>query len=278
MRIERSVISTMKIWKNTNTLDALIPSLAKDLVDPAEAELVVIGSKPIDLELMPQLKGLFKCGVGTDNVPFEACAEKGIRVGLPSEATASIIFEETASFANYLVLKMLYSEIGDVECWKKTSRVFAGKKKVLILGMGNIGRRVAAKLKSTVQVLSYDSADPGRESLESLLPQADVVSLHLPLTEETRGMVDKAMLSLMKDRAALVNTARGPIVDEGALFEELSSGRIRAAFDVFWQEPYRGRLKSLYPEPFYMTPHVASNCHDFLEGLAKDYLAFASEF
>lgn len=79
---------------------------------------------------------------------------------------------------------------------------------------------------------------------------------------------------MMKDGAAVVNTARGPIVDEDALYSELRGGRLRAAFDVFWQEPYNGKLAALHPEPFFMTPHVASTCEEFLEGLAEDFEEF----
>ena len=81
----------------------------------------------------------------------------------------------------------------------------------------------------------------------------------------------------MQDDAILVNTARGPIVDEQALYEELRKGRIYAAFDVFWEEPYQGILAEFHPDRFYMTPHVASNCMDFLEGLASDFRKLEKE-
>lgn len=71
-----------------------------------------------------------------------------------------------------------------------------------------------------------------------------------------------------------MNTARGPVVDEEALHSELLSGRLRAAFDVFWEEPYRGRLAALSPDPFFMTSRVASFCEDFLASLAIDFRDF----
>ena len=67
----------------------------------------------------------------------------------------------------------------------------------------------------------------------------------------------------------MINTARGTIVDEDALYSEISSGRLRAAFDVFWHEPYVGKLKEFHPDRFYMSPHVASTCRDFIEGCRK---------
>jgi phosphoglycerate dehydrogenase-like enzyme len=100
--------------------------------------------------------------------------------------------------------------------------------------------------------------------------QADVISLHIPLSESTKGFIDAEKLGWMKVGAALVNTARGPVVDEDALFEEIQSGRIRAAFDVFWKEPYEGKLKQFHPNGFLMSPHVSSNCENFLTGLVLD--------
>lgn len=264
----------MKIWKNTGTLDAFVPDVSRCLVDAEDAEIAVLGSRPVDLDSMPNLRALFKCGVGTDNVPFEECEKRGIRVCLPSEATANVIFEETASFAVSLVFRMLYADIGDLDTWRKSTRVSAAKKKVLVVGLGNIGSRVVKKLEPTVDVLGYDLARSPIEELAALVLQADVISLHIPLSDETKGFWGAERLQAMKDGAALVNTARGAIVDEAALYAELSSDRLRAAFDVFWEEPYKGVLKKLYPEPFYMTPHVASTCVDFLEGLAKDFREF----
>lgn len=260
----------MNYWKNTATLDKLVPELLHT-VDPAEAEVAVIGSKPIDLDAMPKLKAIFKCGVGTDNVPFDEAAERGIEICMPSEQTKRYIFEETANFAVYLIFRMLFSEIGEVVGWKKQSRGFLGNKKVLVIGKGNIGSHVARKLEPSVEVLSFDVLHNKLEELQGLVEQADVISLHVPLMESTTGFMDAQKLGWMKDGAALVNTARGPVVDEEALYAEIESGRLRAAFDVFWKEPYEGKLKQFHPERFLMSPHVSSNCENFLTGLAEDF-------
>ena len=259
----------MKFWKNTSTLDKFVPELL-DTVDAAEADIAVIGGKKIDLASMPKLKAIFKCGVGTDNVPFEEATGRGVEVWMPSSGTKQYIFEETANFAVYLIFRMLFNEIGQVEGWKKQSRGFLGNKKVLVLGQGNIGSHVTRKLKPSVEVLTFDVADNSMGELPDLMKQADVISLHVPLIESTLGFVDAEKLGWMKDRAALVNTARGAIVDEDALFVEIQSGRLRAAFDVFWTEPYHGKLKKFHPYSFLMSPHVSSNCENFLTGLAED--------
>jgi phosphoglycerate dehydrogenase-like enzyme len=259
----------MNFWKNTFTLDKFLPELL-ETVDASQAEIAVIGSKPIDLSSMPNLKAIFKCGVGTDNVPFEEAADRDVEVWMPSEETKRYVFEETANFAVYLVFRMLFNEIGKVDGWKKQSRQFLGNKKVLVLGQGNIGSHVASKLKPSVEVLTFDVAVNSMDELPDLMKQADVISVHVPLIESTNGFIDAEKLGWMKDDAALVNTARGPVVDEDALFEEIQSGRLRAAFDVFWKEPYEGKLKQFHPNGFLMSPHVSSNCENFLTGLAVD--------
>jgi len=259
----------LNFWKNTSTLDKLLPELL-ETVDAAEAEVAVIGSKPIQLTSMPKLKAIFKCGVGTDNIPFEEAAARGIEIWMPSDDTKRYIFEETANFAVYLVFQMLFNEIGEVDGWKKQSRGFLGNKKVLVLGQGNIGSHVTRKLKSSVEVITFDAAENSMDDLPGLIKKSDVITLHVPLMDSTKGFIDSEKLSWMKDGAALVNTARGPVVDEDALFEEIQSGRLRAAFDVFWEEPYEGKLKQFHPNAFLMSPHVSSNCENFLTGLAQD--------
>jgi len=266
----------MKFWKNTATLDHLVPELL-ETVEAAEAEIAVIGSKPIDLDAMPKLKGIFKCGVGTDNVPFEDAKARGVEICMPSEQTKRYIFEETANFGVYLVFRMLFNEIGEVDGWVKQSRGFLGNKKVLVIGQGNIGAHVSRKLAPSVDVLTFDVLQNSMDELKGLIEQADVISLHVPLLESTSGFVDAEKLSWMKDGAALVNTARGSVVDEDALCVEIESGRLRAAFDVFWQEPYEGKLKQFHPERFLMSPHVSSNCENFLTGLADDFRAFVEQ-
>ena len=269
-------LGLMKYWKNTATLDHLVPELL-DTVDAVEAEIAVIGSKPIHLSEMPNLKAIFKCGVGVDNVPFDEAKKRDIRVILPSEKTKGYIFEETANFAVHLIIMMLYKNLGSVENWEKNQREFLGHKKVLVLGLGNIGRQVANKLNPLVSVLTYDPIENSEDELEGLFNQADAVTLHMPLLDSTRGFVNAERLSWMKDGSALINTARGPIVEEQALYEEIKQGRIFAAFDVFWQEPYEGILRQFHPDRFVMSPHVASNCSNFLDGLAQDLQNFIQE-
>lgn len=265
----------VKIWKNTSTLDGLTP-FVRACVDPAEAEVAVVGGKPVDLNAMPNLRAIFKCGVGTDNIPFDECARRGVSVWLPREETCEIIYEETANYAVYLIMRLLYLEVGEWDRWKKFERPFLGKRRVLIVGEGNIGSRVGKKLQALVEVTTFDAARQAQTELQTLVEEADVVSLHVPLIDSTRGFWNAEKLGWMKDGAGIVNTSRGAVMDESALLAELQRGRLRAALDVFSVEPYSGPLSALPETVLVKSPHVASTCQDFLQGLARDlehYLA-----
>jgi phosphoglycerate dehydrogenase-like enzyme len=262
----------MKIYKATNTLDRYLPEL-EYTADKSISELILVGGKKFDLEF-PKLQGVFKTGVGTDNLPFEQAQLRGIEIRLPSEETCDTIYEETAAFTCHLLLKGLYANISEWETWKKQDRCMLAKQRLLVLGAGRIGGRVARKMQAFMEVSTFDAATDDESKLPSLMSEADAVTLHIPLTSETRHFMNATRLSWMKAGALLVNTARGPIVEEDALGDELGRGRLRAAFDVFWEEPYSGKLLSFAPNRFMVTPHVASTCREFLEGCAKDFLKF----
>jgi phosphoglycerate dehydrogenase-like enzyme len=263
----------MKIFKATNTLDGYLPPL-EYTADKTAAEIILVGGKKFDLGDFPALKGVFKTGVGTDNLPFGPAKERGVEIRLPSDATCDTIYEETAAFACNLILRGLYSDVGDWETWKKKDRRMLAKQELLVMGAGRIGARVASKMRPLMKVTTFDVATDDDSALPVLLREADAVSLHIPLNESTRHFMNAVTLSWMKSGALLVNTARGSLVDENALAEELASGRLRAAFDVFWEEPYRGKLSEFPRDRFMVTPHVASTCREFLEGCTRDLMVF----
>jgi phosphoglycerate dehydrogenase-like enzyme len=147
-------------------------------------------------------------------------------------------------------------------------------KTVGIVGLGNIGKRVAHLLRAFgARILYYDQYPPARNiasdlgvtrmALGDLLRESDIVTVHLPLTHETRGIIGKHELSLLKPTAVLVNTCRGPIVDEVALTEVLSEGHILgAALDVLEQEPPAPDNPLLKLDNVLLTPHVAGVTYD----------------
>lgn len=266
----------MRVYKATATLDGYLPSL-EYAADKADAEVLLVGGKPITLSEFPKLRGIFKTGVGTDNLPFGAAAERGIEIALPSEVTREVIHEETAVFACHLILSGLYAGTGDWDAWRKVDRPRLADRRLLVVGAGRIGKRVVDKMRAFMEVSSFDSASDPAEALEGKIRAANCVSLHVPLTEETRNLFDAERLSWMRDGALLVNTARAPVIDEDALHAELSAGRLRAAIDVFWQEPYCGRLNELPADRFLRSPHIASTCKEFLQGAALDFLTFIAD-
>lgn len=263
----------MFVYKATNTLDGYLPPL-DTTDDKSQAEVMVVGGKAIRLSEFPKLRGIFKTGVGTDNLPFAEAAERGIQIQLPSEATCNIISEETAAFACHLILSGMYAGASDWDWWRKVERPQLANRRLLVVGVGRIGRRVADKMSAFLLVDTFDSAQDAPESFEAKVRAADCVSLHIPLTGATRGLFDAERLSWLRDGALLVNTARGPVIVEDALYAELAAGRLRAAIDVFWEEPYRGRLTELPTDRFIRTPHIASTCEEFVQGTARDFLAF----
>jgi len=259
----------MLIWKNTATLDEYDDGL--DFTkSKKDADLILLGSKPIKLDEFPNIKGIFRAGIGRDNVPEKEAEEKNIIVRFPSTETIDIIFKETACFTCSLIFRMLYANVGSVNQWGKKCRLQLAEKILLVIGTGNIGGRVAELMENFINVITFDVQENQFSELKPLMQQADCISIHIPKSNENISFFNKEKLSWMKDRASLINTARGAIVDEDALYRELKIGRLYAAFDVYWQEPYEGKLKQFHPKSFYMTPHVASTSIGFLGGCRDD--------
>ena len=259
----------MKVWSNTNTLKDYSDGL-NFTEKKQEADIALLGSKSIDLSDFPNLRGIFRAGVGRENVPEVEADLKEIIVKYPSALTQKIIFKETANFTTHLILKMLFKNLGKLDSWKKEKRIELEHKKVLLLGQGNIGKLVKQNLERLTTVLTYDIISNPLDELEDYLSQADCLSIHIPNLPENDSFIDAKKLSLLKDGSSIVNTARGNIVNEQDLLVEVKSQRLYAAFDVFWQEPYFGELREYHPDRFYMTPHVASTCVGFLQGCRRD--------
>jgi phosphoglycerate dehydrogenase-like enzyme len=259
----------MLIWKNTATLDGYDEGL-HFTESKKGADIALLGSKPINLIEFPNLKGIFRAGIGSDNVPVKEAKERGIIVRFPSKETIDIIFEETASFTCSFIFRMLFSNIGTIDPWQKEPRLQISKKRLLVIGAGRIGGRVAELIKHFMRVTTFDILQNETSELKPLMQEADCVTVHIPKSDENISFIDAEKLSWMKNGSSLINTARGAIVDEDALYKELEIGRLKAAFDVYWHEPYNGKLKTIDPDYFYMTPHVASTCSGFLEGCRKD--------
>lgn len=266
----------MKIWKNTKTLDDYSEGLIFTEVKE-EAEIALLGGKSLDLDEFPNLKAIFRAGVSKNNVPEVEASKRNIICMYPSEDTLEYIYDETASFTCSIIMKMLYSNKGTLDPWVKFDRPALKDQQLLVIGQGKIGKKVADKMSVFLNVIRFDIVNNDISELEEMIKEADCISLHIPMSDDNEAFFGKARLELMKDGAVLVNTARGAVVDEKALYDEIQNNRLKAAFDVFWEEPYTGKLKKFHPSQFNMTPHIASTCSGFLKGCSKDLKELINE-
>jgi glyoxylate reductase len=260
-------------------LEAALPDGAGGRREDVEA-LAVVGERIDDetLDLFPNLKIVANYGVGYDTVEVEACAARGVAVtntpGVLTAATAELAFALLLAVRRRIVAGDRAVREGR---WRGgwADPDFLGRdvggSTLGIVGYGRIGRAVshlAAAFGMGVLYHSRRREDEGWRSLDQLLSEADAVSLHVPLTPETRGMLDAERLALLRDGACLVNTARGQIVDEDALVRELVSGRIEAGLDVFAHEPEVPRELLGLPNVV-LTPHIGSATAETREAMTR---------
>jgi glyoxylate reductase len=216
-----------------------------------------------ELALLPDLRLVGNYGVGYDNVDVAACRDRGIAVtntpGVLDAAVAELTFALMLACRRELVVSDRF--VRDARWrtgWSRPERLghdLAGATLGLI-GMGRIGSEVAWRAEAFGMRVVHHRRSNGL-SLDELLRASDVVSLHVPLTPETAGLLSRERLALLRDGATLVNTARGAIVDESALVDELVWGRISAGLDVFADEP-RVPERLLDLPNVVLTPHIAS--------------------
>jgi glyoxylate reductase len=242
-------------------LDAWPPAEPLPGVDVLLEAAVAVGLE--ELGLLPDLRLVANYGVGYDNVDVTACRERGIAVtntpGVLDAAVADLTLALILACRRLIVAADRF--VRD-ERWQHgwarpelVGRDLTGSTLGLV-GLGRIGTQVAKRAEAFGMRLVFNRRSAGL-SLDELLASSDVVSLHAPLTVETHGLLSRERLALLRDGATLVNTARGAIVDEGALVEELVSGRISAGLDVFADEPnVPERLLGL--PNVVLTPHLAS--------------------
>jgi phosphoglycerate dehydrogenase-like enzyme len=255
----------VKVYSLTKTLDDYVDFYTDN---KEEAEVLVVGGSDIKLNDFPNLKYIFKCGVGVDNIPFDEMEKKGVELVLPSQDTQDVIYDAVAKFTIHSILSAHFSRSYNFDKWEKNKRPILSDMSILVIGgRGNIGKRVVSLAHNFFEkVVVYDINM--QTDLESELPYADIVTLHLPLNESTKDIID---LSLLKDDVILVNTSRGGLVKESDLWKFLSNNeKALAVFDVFWKEPYDGYLLSL--DNFVATPHIASSTEKFFDFLYEDLL------
>lgn len=221
------------------------------------------------------LKVVGRLGVGLDNIDMEACEARGIKVFPATGANSLSVVEYVVCSAMMLLRGAYFANAamlaGEFPKTRLIGREIAGKRLGLV-GFGAIARDTAnhARLLG-MSVAAYDPYVPAdsplwrstqRQELEPLLAEADVVSIHLPLTPETKGLIGAKAFARMKPGAVLVNAARGGVMDEAALVAALKGGALAgAAIDVFAQEPLSKDAAALFAGApnLILTPHIAGN-------------------
>jgi glyoxylate reductase len=196
------------------------------------------------LDAAPRLVLVATCSVGTDHINLAACRERGIAVantpGVLTDATADLAWALILSVTRRMPEGEALVRSGTWDGWKPLQLLGTGLqgKTLGIYGMGRIGTAVARRGEAFGMRILGMTEEDGADLFERLLAESDVLSIHVPLTTETRGRFGRAELSRMKRGAVLVNTARGPIVDEEALARALEDGHLRGAgLDVYEKEP-----------------------------------------
>ncbi|MGL5675351.1 MAG: 2-hydroxyacid dehydrogenase [Cellulosilyticaceae bacterium] len=243
-----------------------------------DADIIAVSNLPLPKEVIegcPSLKMIAVAFTGVDHIPLETCRERGITVcncaGYSNAAVCDLVFGMIVS---------LYRNIIPCDQVVRTGGTKAGLigcelegKKFGIIGTGAIGMRVAKVAEAFgCEVYAYSRTVKTSESiqyvdLDTLLSTCDIISLHVPLTENTKHLMNAEKLALMKPNAILINTARGPVVDNTALAEALTRGTLAGAgIDVFEVEPPLATTHPLFHSPHTLvTPHIAFATHEALE-------------
>jgi glyoxylate reductase len=216
------------------------------------------------LDACPRLRVIANYAVGVDNVDLEACAARGIVVGntpdVLTDATADLAFALLLAAARQLPEAMAAVQAGDWVTWEPARYLGAAVHGATlgIIGMGRIGRAMAARGRGFAMTIVHTSGR-ARDEVDSVLGQSDFVSLHCPLTPATRHLIDADALSRLPRHAILINTARGPIVDQSALAAALHAGEIAgAALDVTDPEPLPPDDPLLTAPNLIVVPHIGS--------------------
>ncbi|PIN70632.1 hypothetical protein COV94_01450 [Candidatus Woesearchaeota archaeon CG11_big_fil_rev_8_21_14_0_20_57_5] len=268
--------------------DALCSALGSGAIDV----LIIRTKVQADRELLNCWKGtqrlLCRAGIGVDNIDLDAATALGIAVINTAEASTQSVAELAIGLMIAAARNVASQDRAiRIGAWKRQEGMELSGKTLGIIGLGRIGSRVAMLGKALgMHVVAHDPyirddrfAEFGAEksTLEDTLGRADVVSLHTPLTPETERMMNKARLGIMKQGSILINTARGPMVDDEALCDALDSGHLAgAALDVFPEEPYKGRLLS--NESVIMTPHIGGSTSESLERIGMRLVEQIAEF
>ena len=246
----------------------------------ADADGLLAGLDEVSEEvfaLAPRLRVVARYGVGVDRVDLEAAVRSGVTVTATPGANANAVAELTIGLLFALARPLVGGRdrvrAGD---WPALRGVELAGRTLGLVGVGRIGSLVAGKAAALgMRVLAHDPNVATNDAativdLDTLATESDFISLHAPLTSETKGMVDKQFLDSIKPGVALVNTARGELIDEAALLSALEEGRLRAAaLDVLAQEPPPQGHALVGREDVLVTPHIGPHTAEATKAMGR---------
>jgi len=268
------VAAEMRLWDDD---DPIPPATLREWV-PGVQGLYCLLTDPVDAVLLDaagsSLKVVSQMAVGYDNIDVAACTARGIPVGntpgVLTETTADLAVALMLATARRLVEAAEYLKAGKWATWRpmELTGFDVSGSTVGIVGFGRIGKAVARRLRGFgCRILYHDPApDPDAGSLgasfvnfDTLLKSSDFITLHVPLTDDTRGLIGQAELAQMKPEAVLINTSRGPVLDQDALLAALRAGQIAGAgLDVTTPEPLPADHPLLDLPNVVVLPHIGS--------------------
>ena len=283
-----------------NNIEYLINPLNKKLTENELAELItdfdalVAGTETISEYVMskaPNLKMISRVGIGLDGIDLLAARKRGIKISYTPDAPAPAVAELTMGLMLTLLrsIHISNSELHRGE-WQRHFGYRIAEVTIGIIGLGRIGHRILNRISAfgSPRLLLNDIA-PNPEITkkfkvewvpkETIYKESDLISLHIPLTSQTKGMIDRSNLEMMKKDAMIINTSRGGIINEQDLYDVMREGHLSgAAIDVFENEPYSGPLGEI--ERCILTAHMGSmsvDCRTRMEIEAMEEAGVVSE-
>jgi len=272
---------------------AAFGDVTSDMATLGSAEVLLIRSKTKvtqeTLDQAPALKLVIRGGVGMDNVDKKACAARGVKAMNTPRASSVAVAEMAMAFMVAIPARLLEAHMSMKEgkfLKSELKRTELFKKTLGLVGAGAIASEVAIRAKAFgMTVLAFDpylKEHPVAQlvvSLDELVAKADVLSLHTPLTDETRGMVNAALIAKMKDGVIIVNTGRGKCVDEADLVAALTSGKVRAyGTDVWPSDPPPADCPLLTAPNVFMAPHLGASSKENLGRIGDEVVAILKDF
>jgi phosphoglycerate dehydrogenase-like enzyme len=304
MKIVVSSISFSKNKKLVEELKLIFPNsiinqkckryTGEDLVDYfKDADAVILGVEKVDeklLKLLPKLRFISKYGVGLDNIDLDACKRNNVQIGWTGGVNKTSVAEMTLGFMLMLTrnLYLTSNQLKYDSNWNKNGGVQLTNKTVGIIGLGNIGKELVRLLQNfNCKIIANDITDVSDYAFQNniklvdkeiIYTNADILTIHTPLTNETRKLIDMKVFNKMKRESFIINTARGGIVDEDALVKALTDKLISgAALDVYENEP--AHKKSLLKlKNLICTPHTAGNSKEAVISMGNSAISHLVNF